>query len=287
MKVYNWDSKSSLYLKKEEELVICLGSFETLHLGHYQLFKKADEFILNNPGYKKAIIIFKNPIKNGQIISKKAFQAKTKLYTLEKLNFDYVFFIETSQQTINLHYEDFIKALKINNVKTVICGLDYHFGFRREGNINHLEKNFNVIKVDLFKNKNIKVSSSILNTLILEGHIKDLNKLLIDKYSFISYLDKLNFKYPENLIRLKSGLYIVNAVIKDIEYHGLCHIDLNNEEDKNVLYLLDLDRIALPNEEVFIEFLEEIRLITDEKYNNIDNLDIEKAKKYFLANLDI
>lgn len=288
MQVFDWDFKEKLNIN--EPLTICLGSFETLHLGHNELFKIAKDLKQSYPDQKLAIMMFKNPVKNSQVLTKKAMQPKTRLYTLAMLGFDYVFLVDVNQTILNCSYSDFIQGLKINNVKNVVCGQDFRFGFNREGNIDKLKKYFNVYVANELKVNKQKISSTIINEFIEEGNINGLNKLLIDKYSIIVNSQKFNFKYPEHLNQLKAGIYIANVVWNNIEYHGLIFInknqfDLNNNlQENNIIYLFDIDYFISKYQELYIEFLQCIRHINNNSENQISTNDIEIAKNYFIAN---
>lgn len=72
MKIFNWNLKDKLPIE-DKSLVICLGTFETLHLGHYELFKNAFDYKKDHPEFKSAILVFKNPIKANNVIEKKHF----------------------------------------------------------------------------------------------------------------------------------------------------------------------------------------------------------------------
>lgn len=50
-----------------------------------------------------------------------------------------MFLVDVNQTILNCSYSDFIQGLKINNVKNVVCGQDFRFGFNREGNIDKLK----------------------------------------------------------------------------------------------------------------------------------------------------
>ena len=51
MKIFNWNLKDKLPIE-DKSLVICLGAFETLHLGHYELFKNAFDYKKDHPKFK-------------------------------------------------------------------------------------------------------------------------------------------------------------------------------------------------------------------------------------------
>ncbi|WP_027122926.1 FAD synthase [Metamycoplasma spumans] len=287
MKTYSWNFIDKLPI--DDNLILCLGSFETLHLGHNQLFKLAKDLKTDNPDKKLAIILFKSPIKSGKIQQKKAFQTKTRLITLFELGFDYAFVIDVNEQIINLDYHVIINKFKENNVTDIVCGPDFKFGFNRQGTIEKLKKNFNVAIADERKVSKRKISSTLINELIEEGNISAINELLLQNYAFISNIENFEYKYPENLNQLKSGIYIVNAIIADYEYHGLTLINKDNQDNNkkalqnNILYLFDLEVIPSKYQEIYIEFLATIRYISNSYDNNLKDSDLNIAKEYFLS----
>ncbi|WP_045433721.1 FAD synthase [Metamycoplasma canadense] len=281
MKILDWSFKENFNIDKD--LTIILGSFETLHLGHYELFKLAKDLKNNNRENKIAIMMFNTPFKLLKSKQKKAFQTKIRLYTLYNLQFDYVFLVNKNTNNAHITAEEFCKNLKLNNVKNVICGEDFKFGFNRKGDINYLKKFFNLIVANERKIQKKKISSTLIKEFIEEGNISAINSLLIEKYSFITNLEKFNFKYPENIKKIKSGIYITNFVISDIEYHGLIKISNNPEIVlDNEAYLFDLELIPSKYEEVFIEFEALIRYINLDFENKITENDINTAKNWFL-----
>ncbi|AXE60735.1 riboflavin biosynthesis protein [[Mycoplasma] phocae] len=287
MKIYSWDIKSKLELNKD--IVICLGSFETLHLGHNELFKIARDLKNTNPHLELAAMMFQNPIRKGEIASEKAFQPKTRLYTFHALGFDSVFIINMDKNLLNLDYKIFIKSLKENGVKKIVCGQDFRFGFMKKGTINDLKKEFEVYVADEKKVNKAKISSTLINEFIKEGNVEGMNALLIENYAFITTMDKFRYKYPKNLISLKDGVYIVNVVISNIEYHGITLINSKNHSEENqlnnILYLYDLEIIPSKYEEIFIEFLHRIRYIDSIKEDKLSKSDIEIGKRWFIENM--
>lgn len=287
MKVYDWDLlKTSPEIK--DPLIICLGGFESLHLGHYELVKEAKALQEKKADYKLSILMLKNPISKGEIQEKKLFQLKTRLYTLDALNFDYAFFITMQEEIKNLSVQAFIEKLKEINVKAIVCGPDFRFGHNRLGNVTLLKEYFevSVVKEKKINNKQ-KISSSLITELIEDGLVEEANKLLIEKYAFITNINRFKFTYPTNLIKLKAGIYCVNAVIKDIEYHGLCLIKKTETEkanDINKLYLFDLQLVPSKHEEIFIEFEKELRHISTLAENDLFEKDLAQARKFFENN---
>ncbi|AZZ65553.1 riboflavin biosynthesis protein [Metamycoplasma phocicerebrale] len=282
MKVFEWNFKEKFEIK--EKVIMILGSFETLHLGHYELIKAAKDKKNSNPEYKIAISVFNEPYKNNKNNLKKAFQVKTRIYTLFNLEIDYVFIAQINKENLNISHIQFINNLKENNISVVVCGQDYKFGFRRLGDLNYLKKHFELIVINERKIHKRKISSTLINELIEEGNISAINNLLIEKYAFITNLENFQYVYPAKLNKLKYGIYIVNVVIDNIEYHGLTKIGNNNDiNNDNELYLFDLNVIPSKYQEILIEFESLIRYIRSKHENNILENDIEIAKSWFIS----
>ncbi|ENY68489.1 Riboflavin biosynthesis protein [Metamycoplasma auris 15026] len=281
MKIFEWSFSENFELN--EEITIVLGTFETLHLGHYELIKIAQDLKNTYPQQKLAIMLFSNSYKNLFNNEKKALQTKIRLFTLFNLSFDYVFLVDINKDKLATSHADFVQNLKLNGIKNVVCGPDFKFGFRKLGDIDYLKKYFNVYVANERKIQKQKISTSLIRELIMEGKINAINNLMIEKYAFITNLEKFKFKFPNNLLKLKSGIYIVNCVIADIEYHGLIKIGNNLEDEMdNEIYLFDLQLIPSKYEEVFIELEEAIRFINFNHENMITEFDIEVTKKWFL-----
>ncbi|RMA77515.1 riboflavin kinase/FMN adenylyltransferase [Metamycoplasma subdolum] len=279
MKLYRFNLKEKIN-QNDENLIMILGSFESLHLGHFSLIKKAKEIqnIEEDKNWKIALLMFKNPIRNGKMSDKKLLQLKVRAITLANLEIDYLYAIEDVEEIMKIDAEKFVEILEKNNVKKVVCGEDFRFGFSRKGDINLLKNYFETHIVELKKISENKISSTLINELILDGKIKEANELLIENYAIITNFDRLKFTFSESLNLPKKGIYLVNCVIKDYEFHGLSLIGLN----ENICYLFDLEFVISKHEEVYMEFLDSLRFIETKKDDGIFEEDIENAKKYFL-----
>ncbi|WP_330463553.1 FAD synthase [Metamycoplasma gateae] len=281
MKIFNWNFKEKF--DHNEDLIMLLGSFETLHLGHYELVKTAKDIRNTNPELKLAIMLFSQSYKSLVAKEEKVFQIKTRLYTLFNLGFDYVFLVDDNINNFNVSHEQFCKNLLENKVKKVVCGNDFKFGFRKIGNIDYLKKYFQVYVSNDRKIQKQKISTSLIKDLIEDGNISAINNLLIEKYSFITNLEKMNFFYPNNIKKIRSGIYVSNFVIDDVEYHGLIKINhKSNKEKTNQAYIFDLELIPSKYKEVFVEVEALIRHINFQHEDKIEISDIETAKKWFI-----
>ena len=117
---------------------------------------------------------------------------------LKNNNIDYLFFTNNSSHDLEFYHKkmlnfgldcslehDFysstevtISYLKDLGVTKIVCGKDTSFGYKNEGTISDLEKEFEVTVIDDLYIDNMKVSSSNVKSLLEEGKVKQANKLL-------------------------------------------------------------------------------------------------------------
>ncbi|KRQ86995.1 Riboflavin biosynthesis protein RibF [Caloramator mitchellensis] len=296
-------------LNNDEKLVVALGTFDGLHLGHRAIIESAKQ-ISKRKGIKSAVLTFEKPVftyfnKNASdyLITPK--NIKNEL--IKSLDIDYLFYVKLEKNFLSLSQERFLLMLKQNiNVDTIVCGYNYTFGKNANGNTEYLIKNANyfgldVVVCDEFTIEGEKVSSSIIRDLLKVGNLNYANKLLGYNYYIKGYVSRgkqlgarLGFATANLIIEpnlcIRNGVYITKTIIDGIEYHSVTNIGINPTFDSkervletHILSFTD----NLYEKEIKIELLEFIR---DEiKFNNIDDLkkrielDIQFVKKYFVT----
>ena len=163
------------------DLILCLGFFDGVHLGHQMLIKKAKK-----EGYKLGILTFdQSPayVMGNKLVDNCITSISDKADLFEELGVDYLFIMEFNRQTLNYTKDEFIDdvLLKINPYQIVI-GKDYHFGARAEGDADYLKRYFNV-KINDFENINdIKISSRHIIALIQNGEVDKVIPMLNRPY---------------------------------------------------------------------------------------------------------
>ena len=253
MEVYYINSLDDL---PELEVNSCaIGNFDGLHLGHRELIEKT-----KIDDYKRLVITFENINKTGYITNS---QQKIKL--IEEMGVDYLIILPF--RVIKLvFFNEFIQILKKLKVKYITCGIDFRFGFKREGDVVDLRKKFKVQVLDDFLTNQTRVSTSLIKTFIKDGYIEEANKLLTRPYSIIGEVvhgNKIGRKlgYPTANIDYKdytlpkSGVYLTLVKIQDKKYLSMTNIGHNptlNEQEKSRLEVHILDF----NEEIYGELIE-------------------------------
>lgn len=243
-----------------------IGNFDGLHLGHRELIGKA-----KIDGLKSLVITFENINKANCLTS-----TKQKIQLIEELDVDYlvIFPFRTIQLTF---FNEFINILKKLKVKHITCGIDFRFGYKREGDVIDLKKKFKTNILDDFEVNRARVSSTIIKQFIADGFIDEANHLLTKPYTIIGEVvhgNKLGRKlgFPtanidyKNYILPKKGVYLTITKIKDKKYLSMTNIGLNptlNEQEKTRLeiHILDFDE-EIYGEEIEVSFIKYLR---DEK----------------------
>ena len=160
----------------DKDLVLCLGFYDGLHLGHQHLIKKAlDE------GYPVGVMTF--DLAPAFLLGKKENYSLTSTFDkadfLEDMGVKFLYLMHFDKETLKVTKDEFIeKVLKPLNPRKIFVGEDYKFGTGGDGDAAYLSRYFNVEVVPLQKVDNIKISSKKIRQLVEEGEMEKASKLL-------------------------------------------------------------------------------------------------------------
>ena len=306
MKLHNLNTKKNF---KTQNLCLCIGNFDGIHLGHQHVIKK----IINNSrsdNLQSAImtfvphpkIFFKRTDNNFNIITndyKKNF--------LESLGVENYIEYKFNKTLSNLEAINFIEKILVKqlHVKKIIVGKDFRFGKDRKGDTALLKKLSNKYHYKLsiighIKNKktNLKFSSSLIRKNINEGSFEKVSEALGRNWFMQGKIVKGNQKAriinfptanmkPGNYILPKKGVYCVNAVFQGNLYKGIANFgERPTVKGVNLLletHIFEFNR-DIYGKELTVEFLTFIR--PEKKFKDFKSLtnqiqkDVIKAKKY-------
>jgi len=125
----------------------------------------------------------------------------------------------------------FIQEILIDKLRTqyLVVGKDFKFGKNRKGNYDTLsnEKKFKTNIVNIIKDSDLKISSSMIRDLIMKGDIEKANNYLMNQFAMDGYIvhgEKVGRElgYPTANIEIcKSfpinGIFLVKVVIEKAE----------------------------------------------------------------------
>lgn len=282
------------------DIYLCLGFFDGLHLGHQELIKKALKES-NNVGVltfnvSPAYVLGKQP--SDRVLT----SPQDKLEILEKMGVKYFFVFEIDKEVLNMDETQFICSVLMSfNPKKVFCGEDFTFGRDASGNPNTLKSFFNVEVIPFKKIDNQKISSRVIKEAISLGMIEYANKLLGRYYTLFGLVVEgrqigRRIGYPTANIQLdyqyvlpQEGVYACYVSIGDRKEKGLLSFSrqptFRSTEDAVLeIHLLDF------NEDIYgrlvsIEMISYLRPISH--FDNVEELkkqieiDKQNAEKYF------
>lgn len=241
MEIITVTAKQSIDMEKTH--VACIGYFDGIHKGHMSLI---DETIrLANDQYIPSVICFDHDpyvimhkIENPRYIT--PFQERLRI--LDANGIKRCFLLHFDDEMMHMSKNEFIeRILNHLNIHTLICGEDFRFAYRGEGNIDTLKnQQFALHVVSEKKYHNAKISSSTIERLIEIGKMKECYEQLGRHYSIHgkvihgSHVGSTKLGFPtanlqmdENYLIPKKGVYSGTVMIHDKIYKAMINVGNN------------------------------------------------------------
>lgn len=271
----------SIYIKDKkfiglpEPVCAAIGNFDGVHLGHQKLIEECKKH-----GYKSAVLtfyphpsVFLKKIPNYPLVT----PLEKKTDVISKMGIDYLIVVEFNEEIAAMPKEEFIEALHQMNIKACVCGYDFTFARRAEGNISDLAKEFEFYEIKKYVLGDVRVSTTYIRELLATGNIEEANKLLGRQFSIrgnviyglqngrvlgfpTANIDYKNFFLPKN------GVYFVNVIVDGEPYLGMANIGHNPTIEYQDKIRLEVNIFGL-DEDIYGENIEVyfIKRIRDEK----------------------
>lgn len=279
-------------------IVLTIGFFDGLHLGHQKLFKKVNS-IKGNCGYSYALTFSNHPktILNPEVSFPLITTLEHKIELIKAQKIDALFLLPFSKKLKEISADEFLfKLMESITFTDLVLGPDATIGKNKEGNldlIKLLSKKycFNLHHLEPFQSNNIVISSTLIRQAIENGDIKKASEYLARPYSIIAPIisgqqegtklgfPTLNFDVS-NITIPPLGVYQVQAKIASKNYLAIANIGYAptiHERKTPVLevHLLHQTNIS-SNERVEVIFDKFIR--PEQKFHSIDELKIQIQK---------
>ncbi|MEE3928352.1 hypothetical protein V2E24_02055 [Mycoplasmopsis ciconiae] len=264
----------------EKNDIFVLGSFESLHMGHYQLFKKAIE-LKQTKQSRIVLVYFDNsnlpPSKNKEVFC----DEQAKEWVIANLDiFDAALKLEFSKISLLDGFE-FIEKLTKNKECNIIVGKDFRYGKAAKYDAFSINQHTNVSLdiIDFFKFNNFKISTSTLKEMIKENQFNQVNELLVYNYVISAKLLSNQFlKTSTYTIKLPKGIYACYTYVQNIKYYSY----LKSDKDGNYsLYFIDFAYDYQHDLDVTVEILKQLNSNnSSEEFSEEDNYN--QVKKYFI-----
>jgi len=225
--------------------VIALGFFDGVHLGHGGLLRQA-RLRADELGATASVMTFdRHP---GEIISGRRTPLITSRIDREYLmktlyGMDEVVFVHFSRAMMQMPWQEFLEdcLLKDLNVGHVVCGQDFHFGHRGEGNATLLEDYCRRAGVgcDVIGEISLDgtpVHSTLIRGLLLRGSVEEAARYLGHPHCLSGRvisgkrlgrtmgIPTANIAVPAEVLPLPNGVYATKVCFDGREYAAVTNV---------------------------------------------------------------
>ncbi len=283
-----------------------IGTFDGVHLGHQKMLnllkEKGKEF--NVP----TVIVCFEPHPKEYFALKgrphRLMNIREKYDAFSRLHIDYIWCLAFNKKLASLSAQAFVEDILLDflDIKAIIIGSDFQYGYQREGNTQSLlahglDRGFEVISVPVMRENNLKISSTHLRRLIEQGLFAEAKSLLGFDYYMMGRVIKGEGRgrqvgVPTANVHVKPNhrpLHGVYAVYVELDAHrsvpGVANIGFRpTVNGKNFLlevHLFDF-RENIYGQQIKVSFIDKIR--DEKKFSSFDELlkqihqDIEQSK---------
>ena len=263
---------------------LSLGTFDGVHIGH--------RAVLDMPkNCRRIAVTFEIPPKAVFSGKKELIMtAEDKISALKNIGIDEVLILDFNAVK-DMEPQDFLLDLW-NRYKPqfISCGFNYRFGKNAMGDTSLLkqfcdEKGIEFCVSEPVKSNGETVSSSNIRDLLKNGEIAKANNLLTLPFSFEGEVIKgaqrgrsigfptINQKYPEELVKLKFGVYKTRVIFDGESHIGITDIGIRPTFENDFVisetYIKDYSG-DLYGKKIRIEPIEFIR--EEKKFSGLDEL---------------
>lgn len=309
MKTITLEHPHHLNRQSLQDVVVALGYFDGVHLGHQKVIETAKKIAQKN-GWLTAVMTFDpHPAvvlgKVEQIAAITPLEEKEKV--MKDLGIDILYVVTFNEAFSQLTPEQFVEDYLIDlSVKHVVAGFDYTYGRFGKGTMatmpEHARGQFEVTTVQKVEKNNEKISSTLIRSLIREGHVEELPHYLGRYYVMNGTVvtgekrgrtigfPTANLSVSSEYAFPKKGVYAVKVIHKDKTFNGILNIGFKPTfhdhlpEPSIEVHILDFDQ-DIYGEQLTIEWHKRLR--DEKKFNSVDELiaqihkDKQEAETYF------
>ena len=283
--------------------LLVLGCFDSIHIGHAELLKKAKLQAKIN-GLDLGVMMFTGGKGGRQVYT---FEERQKL--LEQYNVKFILAIDYNEEFKKTSASEFLENLENKlNVKAYMSGRDFRFGTDAKGKSSTLkayaedEENgvwYMPVKDVVYVGE--KVSTTLIKNCIENGNLVKAGALLGRNYSVTGFVIEganrgkkvvgfptVNMKYPVDKVEVKKGVYKVRCLVGEEEFIGIANYGPRptfNEQSSVLEAYIDGFLGTLYGRSVTIEFVEFIRDI--EKFDSPEALNARLKLDLQMAKLEV
>ena len=292
MKIYN----SLEEFSPDFKLVLTLGTFDGVHIGHQSVIKKLNKDAQKIGGESVLLTFYPHPrhvlFPEDQKL-KLLTTIKERSEILMKHGLQHLIVLPFTPEFSRMEPVHFVRDILVNKLKInkLVIGYDHHFGRNREGDFNLLNNLSTLYKYEIEKInpqtfKDVSVSSTKVRKLIVEDELEKATKYLGHYFCLTGEVVKggsrgKDLGFPTANIHIvnkwklipNDGVYAVKVEYKKEEFIGMMNIGFNktfNATQRTLeVHILNFDK-NIYGEEIKVSFIKKIREV--KKFANLEDL---------------
>lgn len=226
----------------EERMILALGFFDGVHLGHQALLLECRDLARRENCAAGAITFDRHPqslftANPPELLST---EQERKLL-LERYGMAAVYTYPVTAQTMSTPWERFLEDLLDRGAAGFVCGTDFRFGHKGEGNVEKLEQFCQVRKLPCVivpeqTMDGIRISSTHIRSLLAKGHMGSAAKFLGHPHILSGEVvpgrklgNKLGFptanvEIPQGVTCPRHGVYACKALVDGKSYIAVTNV---------------------------------------------------------------
>lgn len=292
MKIYN----SLEEFSPDFNVVLTLGTFDGVHIGHQSVIKKLNKDAQKIGGESVLLTFYPHPrhvlFPEDQKL-KLLTTIKERSEILKKHGLQHLIVLPFTPEFSRMEPVHFVRDILVNKLKInkLVIGYDHHFGRNREGDFNLLNNLSTLYKYEIEKInpqtfKDVSVSSTKVRKLIVEDELEKATKYLGHYFCLTGEVVKggsrgKDLGFPTANIHIvnkwklipNDGVYAVKVEYKKEEFIGMMNIGFNktfNATQRTLeVHILNFDK-NIYGEETKVSFIKKIREV--KKFANLEDL---------------
>lgn len=274
--------------------IYALGFFDGVHLGHQELLKTCCD-LARAHGCRTAAITFdrhpKSLFTNTPTVLISTIPDRELL--LQRYGIDSVRVLPVTRDIMDIPWQDFLQMLLEDGARGFVCGDDFHFGHRGEGDAEKLtafcrEKNIPCAVVPEQTVGSIRISSTYIRRQIETGDMATAVRFLGHPYTLTGTvvhgrklgrtlgIPTANLHLPAGLAIPRFGVYACSVLIDGKRYPAVTNIGTRPTVDGEGItvepWILDYSG-DLYGREITIEFYKFLR--SEQKFPSLEDLQAE------------
>ena len=289
-------------------LVLTIGSFDGVHLGHQRILREVVSEARKRNGTAAAMALQPHPREyfSPQNAPNILTDDEKKAELMEEIGLDVFFYLPFNSHIANMERQVFVEKILLEccHADMILVGHDFAFGKGAEGNFAYLDSissqyGFDVIEVPPLILHGERVSSTLIREAVLQGELDKAEVYLGRRYAISGTVQsgrgmgkKLGFPTaniePHNKTIPAHGVYVAEALYAGQTYAAAVNIGIaptiRHDDIMIEAHILDFDK-NIVNERIEIVFHKRLR--PEAKYDSYDALisaihkDVQAVRVYF------